>query len=106
MTHDLYIGFFDKDEDGFGRPVRDSDGYARLVVVRPLEPSVVEAALQQVTDNKVTLRSIPESWELWVEPDHVVCNHYTPSRTALQFVIRLARTTGCDLFDSNLFPPV
>jgi hypothetical protein len=106
MFHYLYVGHFDKDEDGFGRPVRDSNGLGRLVVVRPLETSVVEAILRQVSDDEVTPRSIPESWELWMERDHVVCNHYTPSRSALQFVLRLAQATQCDLLDSNLYHPV
>ena len=106
MIHDLYIGYFAKDEDGAARLVRGSDGISRLVVVRPLEPAVVEAVLKQVTEGRVTLESIPESWRLWVADDHVVCDHYTPSRTALRFVVRLAESTGCDLLDSNLFPPV
>ena len=106
MVHYLYVGYFDKDDAGFGRPVRDAHGIAHLVAIRPLTRTVVDSLLRQTTRNTIVVDSIPESWQLWVEDDHVVCNHYTLSRSALQFVLRLAQMTGCDLLDSNGYYPV
>ena len=109
MVHDLYIGHFEHDGHcGRIRVERVAGGRrATLVMARPLDWGVVEATLRAVGGNDVALSSIPRGWRLRVaQQGYLVCDHYTRSRRAIEFVIRLARKTGCQLINSNLFPLV
>ena len=105
MVHHLYVGHFENDGD-VGRTKRDGHGIPRLIRTRPLDPILVEEALRTVGGEAVHLGSIPAHWDLWPEDGYLVCDHYTRSRRAIEFVIRVVRATGCEMFDSNLFPRV
>jgi hypothetical protein len=95
MIHHLYVGHFAKDRGVMKLEKRKSDGAPRPVVVRPLDVATVQGLLE---DKGVERTNIPEDWRLGIEEEgFVVCDAYTPSYDAIDFLRQLAMKTGCDV---------
>jgi hypothetical protein len=102
MIHYLYAGHFEKDRGVMKLEKRHRDGAPRPVVVRPLDPSTVQALLEE---KGVQGGHIPEDWWLEIEEEgFVVCDRHTHSRDAIDFLRRLTAKTGCDLFYDGMIP--
>lgn len=101
MIHHLYVGHFDKDRGVMKLEKRQSDGAPRPVVVRPLDMATVHELLEE---KGVKETNIPEHWMLGIEEEgFVVCDAYTHSRDAIDFIHQLATITGCDvLYDGMI----
>jgi hypothetical protein len=101
MIHHLYVGHFEKDNGVMKLAKRMRDGAPRPVVVRPLELATVHELLQK---KGVLATNIPDDWRLGVEEEgYVICDAYTPSHDALDFIRQLATMTGCDvLYDGMI----
>jgi hypothetical protein len=96
MIHYLYVGHF-QPEGNFIRFAKSSpDAPSTPVTLHPLEADVVAELLSE----KGTRRSaVSAEWHLWFEDGYLVCDKYTRSRDALNFLVRLAKRTGCDIVD-------
>jgi hypothetical protein len=101
MIHHLYVGHFEKDKGVMKLEKRKSDGAPRPVVVRPLDSATVQELLEE---KGVEGAGIPENWQLGIEEEgFVVCDAYTHSRDAIDFIRQLAAKTGCDvLYDGMI----
>jgi hypothetical protein len=101
MIHHLYVGHFERDRGVMKLEKRKSDGAPRPVVVRPLDMATVQELLEE---KGVERTNIPEDWRLGIEEEgFVVCDAYTHSRDAIDFIRQLATKTGCDvLYDGMI----
>lgn len=98
MNHYLYIGHFERDNE-FIRFVAESGSIPSVyspVVQRPIDPAVVE---QLISEKGYTVNSIPDSWGIVIKSGYVVWNRFCGEVAAKDFVVQLARKTGCDLAD-------
>ena len=101
MIHHLYVGHFEKDRGVMKLEKRKSDGAPRAVVVRPLDMATVRELL---AEKGVEGTNIPEAWRLGIEEEGIiVCDAYTRSPDAIDFLRKLATRTGCDvLYDGMI----
>lgn len=101
MIHHLYVGHFEKDRGFMKLEKRKDDGAPRPVVVRPLDRAIVQELLEK---KGVEGTNIPENWWLGIEEDgFIVCDAYTHSHDAIDFIRQLATKTGCDvLYDGMI----
>ncbi len=100
MIHHLYVGHFEKDTGLMKLEKRTSNGAPRPVVLRPLDMATVQELLEE---KGVEGTNIPEDWRLGIDEGFIVCDAYTPSRDALDFIRHLAARTGCDvLYDGMI----
>src|SRR6266852_2150622 len=103
FVHYLYIGHFEHD----GAFVRFSntltDPILKPVVSHPIDMDVVKWLVQEFRGREVQAANslFPMDWALWVEDGYLACNQYELSHQTIDFIIRLARETGCDLVDFN-----
>jgi hypothetical protein len=95
MIHHLYVGYFAKDKGVMKLEKRHSDGAPRPVVVRPLDRATVQELLEE---KGVVQANIPDHWHLGIDEEgFIVCDAYTRSDDAMDFLRRLAKKTGCDV---------
>ena len=101
MIHHLYVGHFEKDRGVMKLEKREGDGAPRPVMTHPLGMATVHELLEE---KGVEETNIPEDWQLGIEEEgFVVCDAYTHSRDAIDFIRQLAMKTGCDvLYDGMI----
>jgi len=101
MIHHFYVGHFEK-ADGVMRLQKRRDGAPpRPVVARRLDM----AAIQELLEEKgVAGMNVPDDWQLGIDDEgFLVCDAYTRSRDAIDFIRRLIAKTGCEvLYDGML----
>jgi hypothetical protein len=95
MMHHLYVGHCAKERGAMGLEKRQTDGAPRPVLTRPLDMATVRELLQQ---KGVDGTNIPENWRLGIEEEgFIVCDAYTCSHDAMDFLRQLATKTACDV---------
>jgi hypothetical protein len=95
MIHYLCVGHFAKEGGAMRLQKRESDGAPRPVLLRQLDMAIVEELLKR---KAIESTNIPEDWHLGIEPEgFIVCDAYTSSGEALDFLRQLATRTGCDV---------
>jgi hypothetical protein len=100
MIHHLYVGHFEKDRGMMKLKKRESDGAPRAVVVRPLDLATVHELLQE---KGMATTNIPEDWRLGIEEEGIIiCEAYTRNQDAIDFICKLARKTGCEIFYAGM----
>lgn len=103
MIHYLYLGHFDH-EANFIRFEKREDtkpAWYRPVIVRPLNSGIIAELL---AEKGLSPSTVPDGWGLAFEEEgFLVCDRYTRSREARDFVKRLATRTKCDVVDYGSF---
>jgi hypothetical protein len=95
MIHYLYVGHFEKDRGVMKLRKRQSDDAPQPVLVRPLDMATVRELLEE---RGIAPANIPEDWRLWIDEEgFIVCDAYTRSQDAIDFLRQLSTKTGCDV---------
>lgn len=98
LVHNLYLGHFEREGDFVRLSRTPANPLLTPVISRPLDMAVVEELLRE---KGLYASDIPDEWELYLEDGYIVCARRHPE--AVDFLIRLARRTGCDIFDLACF---
>jgi hypothetical protein len=101
MIHHFYVGHFEKAGGVMKLQKRKSDAAPRPVVARRLDMAAVQELLEE---KGVAGMNVPDEWQLGVEEEgFLVCDAYTRSRDAIDFIRQLTTKTGCEvLYDGML----
>jgi hypothetical protein len=97
FIHHLFVGDFERDENGirFGRP-GPTEPY-RPVVAQPLTQDVVAAVVREVTGR--AREAIPTEWSSWLDDGYLVSDKYTRNAEEIDFISKLVERTGYSLYD-------
>lgn len=101
FLHLIYLGHFDHEGGLVQFTCTPHDPILKPVVRRPLDMGVVKRLAQEVSGLEDADLSLPTDWNLWVEDGYLAGNRYGLSHEAIDFIVRLIGSTGCNLVDFN-----
>src|SRR5208283_5933404 len=103
FVHYLYVGHFEHDGAFVRFSNTPTDPLLKPVVSRPLDTDMVKRLVQQSRGREVEAGDslFPMSWALWAEDGYLACDQCVLSQETIDFLVRLARETGCELVDFN-----
>jgi hypothetical protein len=99
FIHYLFLGYFERDGEMIRFTKNSSDSTFHPALLRPLEPETVASILQEADGDEDGAPSLPKEWPIWIEDGYLICDKYIRNAEALDFVTRLVRRTGCDIYD-------
>ena len=101
FRHLLYVGHFEHEGDFIQFSNTPDDPILRPVVRRPIDLGEVRRIAHQVGANGTTQSILPDEWACWVEDGYMACDRYALGPDAIDFILRLVRSTECELVDFN-----
>jgi hypothetical protein len=101
FIHYLFLGYFERDGETTRFSKNCGGSTFHPVLRQPLETEMIASVLQEVDGAEDGAPSIPEAWPIWVEDGYLICDKYMRNAEALDFVTRLVRRTGCDIYDAG-----
>jgi hypothetical protein len=109
FVHYLYLGHFEPDGE-FVRFVPPSPRVPSLtpLVRRPLNQGIIVELLQERGVARGNRSVFPDDWPMWFGDGFLICKQFELSPEMVDFLIRLAKTTGCEIVDVNarrIVPP-
>jgi hypothetical protein len=102
FVHYLYIGHFEHE----GRLVRfantATDPILKPVVCHSLDMDAVKRLVPQSgREADGGSPPFPPGWSIWAEDGYLACDQGALSPEVIDFIVRLAQVTGCELVDFN-----
>jgi len=102
MLHYLLVGHFAHEDDHI-RFVRDEPNrWMKRVVQKPLDLEVLRSVLRNMIGRDVDALFFPKDWGVRLDPDGVLTvNKYTHNGQAIDYLVRVARRTGAEIWDDS-----
>jgi hypothetical protein len=99
LIHYLFLGHFERDGEVVRFEKRPNDRTYKPMVRGNIDMTEVRAVAQEVSGVTTGDADLPPAWSIWEECGYLICEKYTRNQEVIEFVTRLVKRTGCDIYD-------
>lgn len=101
FIHYLFLGHFDHDGEVGRFEKRSGDTTYEPVLRSFLDMKASQAVLREMRGAEFDASTFPPDWSIWDNDGYLICEKYTKNNEMIEFVTRLVRRTGCNIYDAS-----